>query len=140
LRKTVLEALVNTGSNHEPATAESIHETIAPVPIHFDAADLIDRLGGDRALMAQMIEMSIAQFVEYRDEIAKALEATDLDSFKRSVHKFKGAASTMSCHSLASLLASLERADQGDMVLLRSYYRFIEDSLPPVIEEMRNTR
>jgi len=140
LRMTVLDALGKSASKQETSTPAGKHEMLAPGTSHFDAADLMERLGGDRALMAQMIEMSIAQFVEYKDEIAKALSATDFDSFNRSVHKFKGAAATMSCHSLATLLASMEAADHGDMVLLRSYYRFIEDTLAPVLAEMRNTR
>jgi len=136
LKRTILEVLrVESIDQNKPRPVGS---TVREA--HFGATELLESLHGDTELLAQMIEMSLTQFIEYRDDISTAMRQGDFKAVRRALHKFKGAASTMSCMNLASFLASMENCQIKDMSLLQPLFDDIVKELDLTMAEMRNTR
>jgi len=136
LRNTILAVLrVDSSRQHKLHQAHNSTQES-----HFRAKDLLDGLHGNNELLAQMIEMSLNQFTEYKEEIRTAMNHSDSSAIKKSLHKFKGAALTMMCDNLASLLAGMEEISSGTIAPLEELFIVMTEELKLVMEAMRSTR
>lgn len=110
LRKVLHKALSNTiESPIELKNQQMNSKAGIPVPVvHFDKENFQKHLIGDLELFNQLIEMSLMQFSEYKEDLLKTYNAKDWTQFFHFAHKFKGAAATMFCNRMAAILQEIE--------------------------------
>jgi CheY-like chemotaxis protein len=89
----------------------------------FDGADFAERFGGDRELMACVIDIYLAEWPQSLSELEAALDAGDLAAAHRLAHALKGACGNVSGLALAALAARVESAAAaGDMTAARAAF------------------
>jgi two-component system, sensor histidine kinase and response regulator len=105
-----------------PESGESAAE-INAVPI-FDAADLVERLGGREEMVARFLAMFTVATAGYLKALRQAVESGDLEQTRIQSHTIKGAAANISAwrmRELADALEALSRegAHEGAVDLLQ---------------------
>ncbi|MBN2875555.1 MAG: response regulator [Spirochaetales bacterium] len=114
--------------------------SIEPAAAHFDLEALLGVLDDDTELAAQMIDMSLVQFAEYKDDLGRALRDGEGKAAHKAAHKFKGAAATMACAPLAAILADMEAVAAGESMPSMERFAAMEAELDLVLSAMRDVR
>ncbi len=70
--------------------ADSICEDAA---LELDEAEIVDRLGGDRELLAELCELSLAELPRMIQPLAEAVRIGDANAAHRAAHRLKGSLS-----------------------------------------------
>jgi HPt (histidine-containing phosphotransfer) domain-containing protein len=79
----------------------------------FDIDELLDRLGGDRETVAELIEIFLEDTPPRVDDLRQPV--ADFDGVRRTAHTIKGASGNMAAHAASAAAARLETAAaQGD--------------------------
>jgi PAS domain S-box-containing protein len=93
------------------AVEESAAEGLSspPPPPRFDRAALLDRLGGDEALIADLVQLFLADGLPRVARIKAALAAGDFATLRAEAHALKGSAGELALTSLAEAAGVLER-------------------------------
>ncbi len=69
---------------------DSIREDAA---LELDEAEILARLGGDRPLLAELCELSLAEMPRMIEPLAEAVRIGDANAVHRSAHRLKGSLS-----------------------------------------------
>jgi CheY-like chemotaxis protein/HPt (histidine-containing phosphotransfer) domain-containing protein len=81
-----------------------------------DRASLMDRVEGDRELLAEMIALFVDDVPRLMDTMRSALRQGDMTVLERSAHSLKGAASNLSANLTSAAASQLEKnAKNGDV-------------------------
>ena len=117
-----------------PTTAENPSEQGE----HLDRASLLDRVEGDQELLAEMIQLFLADAPHLLDAMRNALQQGDMISLERSAHSIKGAAGNMSALVTVNAASQLEQsAKKGDAESSRANLAALEgavERLLPALE------
>jgi two-component system sensor histidine kinase/response regulator len=82
---------------------------------HLDRASLLERVEGDQELLAEMIQLFLADAPHLLDAMRSALQQGDMILLERSAHSMKGAAGNMSALVTVNAALQLEQsAKKGD--------------------------
>ena len=81
----------------------------AVVPVQFNRGELMDRLGGDAELFADVIRLFLDDCPRRVAEIKRAVDLRDADLIRTSAHALKGAAGTLSATAVYDAAQTLER-------------------------------
>ena len=84
--------------------SESKPEAKSPV----DAAQLLDRIDGDRALLAELVDLFRAEFPSYLRSAQQAIDQQDGNALRMAGHTLKGAFANLSATKAATLAGELE--------------------------------
>ena len=107
---------------------------------HLDRASLLDRVEGDQELLAEMIQLFLADIPHLLDAMRNALHQGDMILLERSAHSIKGAAGNMSAMVTVNAASSLEQsAKKGDRELSKANLAALEiavDRLLPVLADL----
>ena len=101
---------VGTRQPEPPATRQ---ETAPPaaaedaLPV-FDAADLVERLGGREEMVARFLEMFTGVTAGYLKSLREAVQAGDLEQTRIQAHTIKGAAANISAWRMREIAGKLE--------------------------------
>ena len=80
-----------------------------------DRASLLERVEGDQELLAEMIQLFLADAPHLLEAMRNALQQGDMTLLERSAHSMKGAAGNMSAQVTVSAALQLEQsAKKGD--------------------------
>ncbi len=88
----------------------------------FDEAELMERLGGDREVMREIVAIFCHSTPELVSDIRAAIDVRDLTRLRASAHTLKGAAGNLSAKRLAALALELEDAGQSSDVARAAHY------------------
>jgi signal transduction histidine kinase/DNA-binding response OmpR family regulator/HPt (histidine-containing phosphotransfer) domain-containing protein len=88
----------------------------------FDQNELMDRLGGDREVLQEVVAIFRHSTPELVAEIRTAIDGRDLTRLKTAAHTLKGAAGNLSAKRLAALALELEQAGMKSDVALAAHY------------------
>jgi two-component system sensor histidine kinase/response regulator len=106
-------------------------------PIVEPAGDLLARVGGDHALLAELIDLFGADCPRQLEVIRRALADRDGLAVYRGAHKLKGSAGIFEAHELIALLQRLEaRAKEGDFATCDNVFPVIEIEAQRVIASL----
>jgi CheY-like chemotaxis protein len=89
------------------ALAAALERHIEP-PL--DTARLLDAVGSEE-LVAQIVELFLAQAAAHVETIGRAIAENDADAVVRTAHTLKGSAATVGAAGVARAAAELERGD-----------------------------
>ena len=78
-------------------------------PVVFDRRELVDRLAGDRELVAEMVEQFLQDCPAHLAAIASAIEQRDPELVRIAAHALKGAAATVAITAVFEAAQMLER-------------------------------
>ncbi|MDG5814561.1 response regulator [Chitinispirillales bacterium ANBcel5] len=81
-------------------------EKIDPEILNFQ--DVMERLGGDRAFLVQLLKMFVGQLPEDIEELQKVIENKDSKKCELVAHRIKGAARNMSTNKIRDILQNIE--------------------------------
>ena len=79
-----------------------------------DGRDLLDRVGGDREFLAELLDTFRADHKKQLNAMKLALEKRDTEELTRAAHSLKGALSNLAAPTAAGLAAEIERAGRLD--------------------------
>jgi CheY-like chemotaxis protein len=108
LSKPIDPLMLYAAVEHEAASAPAASDrpsSIAPV----DRAQLMERLGGDERLLADIVQVFLADCPVRLAAIKAAVDALDAESIRTTAHALKGAAANLSASGLFSATEALER-------------------------------
>jgi len=121
-----------------PGTA--ITEDPSPHAEQLDRALLLERVEGDQELLAEMIQLFLADAPHLLDAMRNALLQGDMILLERSAHSMKGAAGNMSAMVTVNAAMQLEQSvKKGDPELSRAYLAALEgavERLIPVLADL----
>jgi two-component system sensor histidine kinase/response regulator len=111
-----------TGNSVEVLPARTHPAAPVPPEAAFDMADVMVRVDGDRALLADLVHLFRAESPHMLAELRRCVDARDAAGLRRAAHTLKGAAGNLSANSLAKAALALEtmaREDKLDGVDVR---------------------
>ena len=115
-----------------PGTA--ISEDPSPHAEQLDRALLLERVEGDQELLAEMIQLFLADAPHLLDAMRNALLQGDMILLERSAHSMKGAAGNMSAMVTVNAAMQLEQSvKKGDPELSRAYLAALEGAVERLI-------
>ncbi len=84
-------------------------------------AELEERLGGDRELIAEVSQMLLEDAPRLADECSRALATSDTEAAARVAHTLKGAAANLCAEAVCGVADRIEQcARDGDLVGARN--------------------
>jgi CheY-like chemotaxis protein len=95
-----------------PSVVAAVVAAPPPVP-GIDMAAALERLGGNRALLAVLLDRFVADFEAGPQRLLAAIEAGDFDQAAMLVHKIRGAAGNLSMPELHRAASELEQVLQS---------------------------
>ncbi|HEX8986817.1 MAG TPA: Hpt domain-containing protein [Rhodocyclaceae bacterium] len=82
----------------------------------FDRAAVLENLGGDEALLAEIARIFVADWPQNEERMRRALEANDAETLRRAAHAVKGSVANFSAERAVQAARALEFAGRdGDM-------------------------
>lgn len=115
--------------------ARALSETTALLPFaanrpDVDSQDLLDRIGGDREFLAELVGTFREDRTNQLEAIRSALESGDADRLTRAAHSLKGVLSNLAAQTAAARTAEIESAGKaGDFVRAGISLRSLEPEL-----------
>jgi len=99
---------------------------------------LLERVGGDRALLAEISQLFIDGAPDYLNRISRALEARDATALRQAAHGLKGAAANFEAHDVVEGARALEDAGRtGDLTGTDDLWRTLSSDMDRLIAELR---
>src|SRR6266436_5490705 len=118
----------------------TITEDPSPHAERLDRALLLERVEGDQELLAEMIQLFLADAPRLLDAMRNALLQGDMILLERSAHSMKGAAGNMSALFTVNAALQLEQsAKKGEQELSRTCLAALEaavECLLPVLADL----
>jgi two-component system sensor histidine kinase/response regulator len=91
---------------------EMAEDEIDTLPI-WDRVGALDRMGGDEALLAELVDLLLEQIAQSVPRLSRAIEGADVLSLERVAHSLKGAAASLSAERLRHRALELEMLGRG---------------------------
>jgi HPt (histidine-containing phosphotransfer) domain-containing protein len=82
-------------------------------PPAIDHQDLLDRLGGDDELLAELAQIFEAETPRIMGALRSAIDANDVASVKRVAHTLRGSVAVFGAHAASHAAQSLEHMARG---------------------------
>jgi two-component system sensor histidine kinase/response regulator len=101
------------------AAIESVLDPARRVPANrpqhtiFDETRLLERVGGDRVALAQLVELFLADAPRLLGEISEAIEAKDATALQAAAHTLKGAVSNFAAPSATQAATRLQQLGES---------------------------
>lgn len=111
--------------------------------IRCDLEAVLDRIGGDRDLLAQLASVVLEDLTAMLDAVDQAIRVRDAVETRRTAHRLKGAVGNFEVQPLFDLALSIERAGAEerlddavrDWATLNSYINEFRTFLMGMIEQ-----
>jgi two-component system sensor histidine kinase/response regulator len=124
--------------------ARQAHREPAKLPHETEAIDLasaLERLGGDRVLYDELVEVFKKECPTFAAEMRGAVEARDLKALERSAHTLRGAASNLGAVALSEAALELERlARSEELDSAASQLQILQKEIERLLSELEALR
>jgi CheY-like chemotaxis protein len=135
-----IAAFVSPTAAAASAAAVSVQLSVVTPPLNIETA--LERVGGDRELLAEMAELFLQDYAEYLSQIRAALAGSDNKSLALAAHTLKGSAGNFSAAPTCEAAAALEHAGRsGDLSQTTAAVGRLETALQhlaPALEQLRH--
>jgi two-component system sensor histidine kinase/response regulator len=129
----VLESRIVQQSSASRAEAAGPSHSLPAV----NADELLDRLDGDRAFLAELTELFRADYPRQIGAIHEAIQSNDASGVKHASHALKGALSNLAATEAREMAAKLERLGlSGDLVSATGALDGLEKELVRTMESL----
>jgi two-component system, sensor histidine kinase and response regulator len=109
-------------------------------PAVFNRTELVDRLGGDRELLAGLVHAFLEDCPARLVAIRSAIEQCDLELVRSTSHAFKGAAATVAVTAVFEAAHRLERvAAERRVEAMGAAWRALSDEVALAIDALRSS-
>jgi signal transduction histidine kinase/DNA-binding response OmpR family regulator/HPt (histidine-containing phosphotransfer) domain-containing protein len=109
-------------------------------PAVFNRTELVDRLGGDRELLAGLVHAFLEDCPARLVAIRSAIEQCDLELVRSASHAFKGAAATVAVTAVFEAAHRLERvAAERRVEAMGAAWRALSDEVALAIDALRSS-
>jgi HPt (histidine-containing phosphotransfer) domain-containing protein len=103
----------------------------------FDRESLLDRIGGDASVLAELIELFLDLQPQRMNKLAQLIAAADYPAAAREAHALAGALHSMSMRAPGDLAKALEQtAAQHDPERCRSLFLALDGTCAQVMAEL----
>ena len=117
-------------------TASETAEPHAATPA-FDTTELLDRVGGDRQLLAELVEMFSEESPKTVAVLRRSLTDQDAPSLERAAHKLRGALGAFGAEAASQTALSLETLGRaGDLSGADAQLKALEGELGQLAHEL----
>jgi signal transduction histidine kinase/DNA-binding response OmpR family regulator len=122
IRREELIAALERVCSRRPQVHHCLTPTNAPSPsaleptVVIDLAAALERLNGDTALWAELVELFLRDTPQLLQQIEAALASGDVEALRRAAHSVKGSAAYIGCSTLSALAARLEQLAVAPLV------------------------
>ena len=107
--------------------------------IVFDREGLLERLGGDTELLAELLEIFLGECREMMAAVQSAVDAGDANRIERSAHSLKGALLNISAEAAAERALQLEQVGcAGELELASSLLDDLQEEIQRLEPELRS--
>jgi two-component system, sensor histidine kinase and response regulator len=79
----------------------------------FDAEELLDRVGGDREFLGELVELFVGSYPEHLAAIRRAMLQCDAAALERSAHSLKGSVANFAAPRAVDAALQLELVAAG---------------------------
>ncbi|MBW8325990.1 MAG: PAS domain S-box protein [Prolixibacteraceae bacterium] len=125
LRKHLSLGLIKT-------TTSSANSEDEPM-IHFDKATMIQKVGDDRELWGDLIEVVRSEFPEYLHQLEIAIHENHPETMRKVAHSIKGASLNMCFIQLAKIAGKIEQNSHSDSSELQEQLKQISEEWEVVL-------
>jgi HPt (histidine-containing phosphotransfer) domain-containing protein len=125
------------GQSRVPQISAQKPGPATPVPLEpsVDADELLDRLDGDRLLLAELTELFRVDYPRQLDAIQQGIQRNDAPGVKQASHALKGALSNLSASKGREMAANLERLGaSGELASAATVLNGLEKELARTME------
>ncbi|MGA7525126.1 MAG: response regulator [Acidobacteriaceae bacterium] len=127
----------STAPESASPVAANGHSIAAGAAPSVNSDDLLDRIGGDRGFLAELLETFREDHTQQMDNIRAALETRDAVQLMHTAHSLKGALSNLAAPTAAALAADIEGAAKAsDFPRAGTALRMLEPELARVLETL----
>ena len=103
-----------------------------------DRSDALDRLGGDRALLAEVARLFLEDCPTRLAAIKTAVDADDAEGIRASAHALKGAAGNLSARGVVDAARTLERIGaEARLGAASAAFRHLSAETSMIMDELR---
>src|SRR5580704_17157716 len=109
--------------------------------IEFDVPRAQDRVGGDRLLLARIIDFVVEDSPDLMRKIESSLESDQFGEVERAAHSLKGLLANVDCDAVQSRAVEIETlARSGDRAAISRALESLSDLLDPMIAKLEVAR
>ncbi len=109
--------------------------------IEFDVPRALDRVGGDRILLARIIDFVVEDSPELVRKIESSLDKDEFGEVERAAHSLKGLVANVYCDAVQSRAVEIETlARSGDRAAISRALESLADLLEPMISKLEVAR
>jgi HPt (histidine-containing phosphotransfer) domain-containing protein len=109
--------------------------------IEFDLPRALDRVGGDRELLARIIDFVVEDSPDLVRRIEVSLEESEFGEVERAAHSLKGLVANVYCDAVQSRAVEIETmARSGNRAALLRSLESLSDLLEPMIAKLEVAR
>jgi CheY-like chemotaxis protein len=131
---------INQALLFEVVEQNSVGAPIPPPSLAFNRAELMDRLGGDTELFADVIKLFLDDCPPRLAAIKAAVDARDAERIRTTAHALRGAAVTLSAVAVAEAAHVLERLGaEGLLDPTEAAWRELANATASLIDAFRRT-
>jgi len=109
--------------------------------IEFDVPRALDRVGGDRTLLARIIDFVVEDSPDLVRKIETSLENDQFGEVERAAHSLKGLVSNVYCDAVQSRAVEIETlARTGNRAAILRALESLTDLMEPMITKLEVAR
>jgi two-component system sensor histidine kinase/response regulator len=109
--------------------------------IEFDVPRALDRVGGDRLLLARIIDFVVEDSPELVRKIETSLENDQFGEVERAAHSLKGLIANVYCEAVQSRAVEIETlARSGNRAAILRTLESLSDLMEPMIAKLETAR
>ncbi|HEV8068216.1 MAG TPA: Hpt domain-containing protein [Planctomycetaceae bacterium] len=109
--------------------------------IEFDVPRALDRVGGDRILLARIIDFVVEDSPDLVRKIETSLENDQFGEVERAAHSLKGLVANVYCDAVQSRAVEIETlARSGDRPAILRALETLSDLMEPMVAKLEVAR
>jgi len=141
LKDSIAAALRQRGSTGFATSLNAKQEEAPPrTAIAWDMGQTLDRLGGDKELFREVIEIFLNDVPKHMASLRRAIEDGDGKAIERTAHTLKGELGYLGILEISQRARDIETFGQkSDLRLAANLYATLESELSEVLLSMRRT-
>ena len=125
------------GIVHEEVLTAPDHTPRAPKQEWVDGRELLERIGGDREFLTELVSLFRVDCPKQLNRIETALKKMDPGEVLRGAHSLRGTLANLAARPAADLAAEIEHASkEGDLDRAKAAFQSLSLELPHVLETL----
>jgi len=139
LYETIERVVAETSRGRSPADASAPAGADDPADSILDREEILERVGGDMELLAELVEIFTADSAEMLGRIEKAIETGDAEELRSAAHALKGSVGNFGENAAFKTARSLEMmGKEGDLSNAKQALDLLKKQVEQVLEALKD--